>query len=434
VISRQKNLSAFKRISAGNLVFFLLWPLGNLLFNLKNKNVFEKKTVILLFLTFLGFMFIYGDPNKHYEGSDSGRYAAQFEEFYKQSFSLNQLFESFYNEGSQIVDIYSSLLMWLVSRFTGDPRFLFMLLSFIFGWFYINNIFIVLSSNDVKKYKNNFILKLIITSLILLLPIWFINSFRFWTASHIFIYGLLLIYLMHNRNGYFFIFVSVFVHFSFIYLIFIFLLFKLIPKWNFNLLFWGFIVTSLTSELKLNLPELMNITNLPDFISARTEAYTDEDYVLLLSERTYAWHTTFASAIGRYLPLILLVLFYFSSFNRFNNTSDVNNATSKHFNILLFAILAGTITNIIVGVAELGRFMIILRFLIYIIVILNFAYIRKFKIIFYLLIPLFIFYIIFQIRVGTDHFGPWVLIGNPIIALLVETQTPIIDLFKEFIK
>jgi hypothetical protein len=435
VISHFNNISKFKRIQAANLVFFLLWPLATLLVNLKNRDFFEKKSIFLLFLTFFGFVFIYDDPNKVTSGSDSGRWAAEFIYTAEQNIGLSDVFSQLYKAEGGLVDIYSSFFIWLISRFTGDPRYFFMFISFVFSWFFINNVSIVINSGAYSLNKNNILFKLLIAALILLIPSWFINSFRFWTASHVFIFGILNLFLLKKRKGLYFIIGSAFIHFSFIYLIILFVIYRYIPKLNFKLLFWAFIVTSLTNEFRVTITGIVSPDFLPGFLSNRYEMYSNPNYIKILSERSFSWHVTYARSIGKYLPLILLAMLFFSGIYTKSNKFDLSQLQYKTLSVLLFALFAGTTTNIIGGVAELGRFHILFRFLFYAVFITNFQILKQYnKFLNYLLIPLFLFYLIFQIRVGTDYYGIWVFIGNPFLAAVVETQTPIIDFVKEFLK
>ena len=48
----------------------------------------------------------------------------------------------------------------------------------------------------------------------------------------------------------------------------------------------------------------------------------------------------------------------------------------------------------------------------------------------YLSIPLLAFVVIFKIRMGFDFTGILTFIGNPFMAVFVESQTPIIEFIK----
>lgn len=432
MILNKINLSKFKSISVVNLIFFLFWPLGTLLFNLKNRNVFEKKTIFLLFLSFLGFVFIYGDLKNVSDGADSKRYAYDFINMSNRNTSFTNLTSEFYSDESGITDIYSTSLMYFISRFTADPRFFFMMVSLFFSWFYINNVFIILSLLKKINSKSNLILKFLFASLILIIPIWYINSFRFWTASHVFIYGIFALLFFDNKKGYLFIAASAFIHFSFLYIIFLYVVYRLIPKWNLNLLFVGFLIAAFSSELKINLPSILHADILPNFLFSRFETYTNQDYVLMLGERTYAWHKVLADSLGRYIPISLVILLYLSGFKN-SQTVEQNKLSVDSLVLYKFLLFASIITSLIGGVAEIGRFMLPIRFMFYGIAIIHFFQLVKFKKILMIMIPFFLFYIVFQIRTGTDYYGILSIFGNPFLALLLDTQAPIIDTVKEFL-
>src|SRR5690606_8881971 len=105
-------------------------------------------------------------------------------------------------------------------------------------------------------------------------------------------------------------------------------------------------------------------------------------------------------------------------------------------NLICFVLLFYGWANLVSTFPSGGRFLAIANSLSMIFIIL---YLVKYKInwsvriVRIMVVPLLLFYVIFSFRVGFDYMGISTFIGNPFSALLLEDNTPLIELVKSLI-
>ena len=136
--------------------------------------------------------------------------------FQQEQYSISDILHYFIASGE--VDILRTIISYIISRFTDSQAVLTMVYGFIFGFFFSRNIWYIFSFIGQKL---TFLEKLLILSLILVVPIWFLGGFRMWTAFHVFLYGLLPYILENRKKSLLFVYLSFLVHFSFLVPIFI---------------------------------------------------------------------------------------------------------------------------------------------------------------------------------------------------------------------
>lgn len=402
-------------------LLFLVWPFALLLTSLKNFNAPGAKKGFILFCLYFGFVFII---SKDLEGADSARYAQMLRDLHQLPPSFSNLWASFYSTETNLLDIYQPLLTWLVSLFTGNAHVLFSLFALVFGWFYANNIWIILG----KSQRNlTFHLMLFILVFSLIIPVWYINGVRMWTAAQILIYGVLLYFIENERKkGLMWAGVSAFVHFSFIFPLFILLVFKFMPKKIFIFTIF-YIITLFVSEVNLFMvQDYMRL--LPEIFQPRVSSYTNTDYALSIaaSAKEYNWYVGFSgNALKIAVTSMLFVLLFYSR--------KVLRRTVFLYEFACFILLFGSLANLASLVPSGGRFLALVNAFSMVFIVL---YLSRYRINFMvklvrtLSLPLLIFYCIFSIRVGFDFIGISTFLGNPITALFIEDSTPIIEYVK----
>ena len=167
------------------------------------------KNMFWAFCTFYGLTFAIGIES---QGSDITRYVDELKLLYVQeSLTIGQLIEYFINSGE--IDILRTLLSYTISRFTDSQAILTMVYGFIFGYFFSRNIWYVFS---LLKNRLTLISKIVLFTLILVMPIWQIGGFRMWTAFHVFMYGLLPFIFENKKDKLIFLYLSFLVHFSYL--------------------------------------------------------------------------------------------------------------------------------------------------------------------------------------------------------------------------
>src|SRR5690606_20695017 len=94
----------------------------------------------------------------------------------------------FSDEESSYLDFAAPVITFVIARFTENYAILFGTYALIFGFFYSRNIWFILDrmKEDIKPAA-----LIVFIMICLLVPFWSINGFRFWTATHVFIYGML---------------------------------------------------------------------------------------------------------------------------------------------------------------------------------------------------------------------------------------------------
>ena len=418
----QKKLLKVKALPVALL--FLVWPFALLLLSLKNFHAPNAKKGFILFCMYFGFVFVI---SKDLGGADSARYAQMLRDMHQLTPSFENLWASLYSYETNLLDIYQPLLTWLVSLFTDNAHVLFALFALVFGWFYANNIWIIL-----KKVRNNITYPLLLFILVfsLILPIWYINGVRMYTAAQIFIYGVLLYYVENKkRNGLLWAGASIFVHFSFLFPLALLLAFRFLPK-KLIIYFTFFIVTLFISEVNLFAVQGY-LRMLPEIFQPRVESYTNIEYAQGLKESASVtnWYVGFSGVALKIAVNSLLIILLFHS-------RKVLQKNKVLHEFVCFILFFGSWANLASSVPSGGRFLSIVYALSVVFIIL---YLLKYKInlqvkvIRILAIPLFVFYVIFSTRVGFDYMGISTFIGNPFSALVFEDNTPLIEFVKSFL-
>jgi hypothetical protein len=413
-------------ISNSQLAFFLLWPFGSLLSSLKNFRRPSSKTLFWLFCSFFGMMFIYADPFAA-GGADSARYAAKLISINANPFSWGSLLSSFYSVQTGVVDIYEPLVTWIVAQFTGNPRVLFFVFAIVFGYFYTQNLWMIF---DRITKKVNLLLLLFMLSFALINPIWQINGVRMNTAAQVFFYGNLLYLLRQQKKGLFWSAAAVFFHFSFFLPVLVLLSWHFFPK-KITLFFMFYITTSFLIELDLQI--IRNLLNqLPDVFRFRTLGYVSEAYIEGKAYATtqYASHVIFAGKAFRWVTNLWVVIFFLKY-------KHWHLKFPKIESIFSFALLLGGFANLASQIASGGRFLALSNSLFYAFFVFMLGqngFEIGFKFLKLLSIPFILFYIVFRIRVGFDYIGFFTIMGNPIIALFVDDQTPLIVFVKNLLR
>lgn len=402
--------------------FFLVWLLNPffgaiMLFkNFKlNKNIFP----YLILSFFFGISFVVST-----HGGDSERYAAALDKYHKNGFTLYQVIETFYDEEGAQLDIYQQTVTWLVSNFTGNPKPLFAIFAIVFGFFWFKSLIIV-RENVIVPMKG--LIAITFLFLVLLNPIWNINGVRMWTAIGSFFYGFLLIHVENKKKGWFFILLSIFIHFSLILSVALYFLVRLIPAKNINVLFFLYLISFFLGELDLGF--VRGIFELvPNFFQSK-RGYVSDEYIEVISENQDKFNlfVVLARSTLKYIILtICSLIFYYIKIKKIKH----NDLTFKFFVLALpFLVFSNLASSVPSGIrfAVLSNLIAASTFLFF------FNYKIKINIFIKSALILSILLVnIFSIRIGIESIGIFLFIGNPILNLFI-VDVPIIELLKSFI-
>lgn len=402
-------------------VLFFLWPFFSFMYAVKAYRSAIAKNLVWLFIIYYGLTFTISKSQVDVDGL---RRIYYFEEWARNERIDFQTFTTMlYSDETNYIDIFEPFLMFVVSRFTSSYQILFAIYGLIFGYFYTRNIWYIIEKFNLRITK--YVLPFFVT-FCLIVAFWEINGFRFWTASHIFLFGTIK-YLFERKNKYLLIAVfSVFVHFSFflpVAILFVYVLLGNRP----NTYFYFFIATFFLSEI--NLSAINNaISFLPEVFQYRAQGYTSDTAIEKVQEASTTvqnWYVT-----GRGIAIkIVVVLFYICVFNW--NKSFFKN--KDLLNLFCFGMLLYGVSNIFVSVPSMGRFVRVSHLFTFIFfsLCIHFKYVTTW---FYNLFPLFMtgvfLFCIVEIRIGFDTISVLSVISNPFVAPFIQNNIPLIDLLK----
>lgn len=371
---------------------------------------------------FMGFVHIYNPVGG--SEADGTRIAQGLIDMHNNPIDFDTVVGYFYNEDNKL-DIYQTLVTFILSLFTSNPHFLFLVFAIVFGFFYSRNVFMLLDFS--KTNELNWWVWIVLLMFILICPIWEINGVRMWTALHIFIYGLFSYLLQNNYKKLIWCFLAVFVHFSFVIPLSVLLIIIFIPKNNFSILFIIYFVALTFKELNIQALNDYLQGILPTQLSKKASDYMNEDTIMMVSERN--------SALSQYLHVVSMSSRYFSNivilFFWLNLKSFFQIELQRK--LLAYFLIFGALFEVLSVIPSMGRFVNVSAMLFYallLILLFDSSIKPKFQVIIKYLSVLLILPIFFRLRIGTDYFGLSLFWQNFISAIFIDDNKPIINFVK----
>jgi hypothetical protein len=401
---------------------FLVWPFGLAIEAFRQWHRPWAMNAFWLFCIFFAFTFVIADEN----GSDSGRYAAEFVEFAHSDISLSDVTSLFYVVDSDSTDIVYPLILFFLSRITDNPRFLFVVFAILMGYFFSRNIWYIL-----EKARGRFpgMIMLFFITFILLNPIWNINGFRFALASQIFLFGTLPYLLDGRKKSLIWSGASVLVHFTFLFPVAV-LGVYLLMKNRTNLYLIFFIITSLIQEINMEWFQ-STLSFLPDVIFTEISSYMRPEYAEYRRaiDEELPWFLPFSDTGIRWTIYLILISAYFFGGDTLKQRPDLKTLLS--FTLLFFGF-----ANILSQVPSGGRFLVVANTFMFPFIILFLKAVPMVGENFLVKVvtfPLLCLFCLVQVRIGMDHFSIMTLIGNPVTIALYTEPFPLIDQLKTII-
>ncbi len=420
-----RSVVAVNRVTTSGSAGYIVWlvlPFASLLYAINNYRAPWAKNILWLFIAFYGYTFVISNDQL-----DSNRYKlALLEMSQKSATSLTEFSFLLYGEDTDYVDILQPLLTFVVSRFTADSRILFTCFGLIFGFFYSRNVWFLFSKVGSRIKKEALPFLFLFTFVV---SIWQLNGFRFATATHVFIYGLILLFKGRKNRGFLFCLASLFVHFSFILPVFILLLHRVIGNRLivcFSFFFVSFFVLQVTPEVISGYTE-----TLPIVFRERTENYTNADYIkgLVKVNKTTVvnWYVTWRMVGLIYVTNLLLAIMFF----KYRKLLGQHHLAASLF---CYSLLLFSVANILSTVPSVGiRFQLVSMEILFG-AIFFFVQANKQKLFpLWARVPLIavtLLYVVVEIRIGFSTMGIMTIIGNPFIAPFVQNDIPLINLIK----
>lgn len=403
----------------------MLTPLLSLIVSIKNYKSGWSKNIIWAFTIFYGFTFTITSDNSK---SDINRYIRWFHEMRETGMTLNDLLALMYVD-EDYADLLQPLLTLIVSRLTDNAAWLLAAFGLIFGYFYSRNIWFVIERLK-GKIGSRIIILLAVFALIV--PIWNINGFRFWTATHIFVFSLLHI-IYERKKGYFVLLLStVFVHFSFILPVCITLSYFVAGN-RLTAYFYFFVVSFFITEINTTALSTAAMSVLPDIFVARSEGYISgdgsEDTVNQQAKKqelseNRAWYAIFyMKALNWAITAYLAFIFYYCK-KIYNN-----NVLFKKMLSFIFYFYA--VANILSLIPSGRRFVMISNLIAMVVIIFHMQYVSSYKksdFLFKVSLPFLILFSVVSLRNSFKSIGIITITGNPIVAMFITEDTGVANL------
>ena len=403
-----------------HIILFLISPFLMLLANINKYRSKYFPGVLYLFFLFYGFTFTVAS-----DAFDAARIMQKFSEASKASFAdYSGISEILITGNTQIVE---SIIIWFVANTFESSQVLFMIYAAIFGFFYVKNYELLLS---FYKGENKYFELVLLVTFMMLIPIWEINGWRMWTASHIFVYSVLSFLQYGLKTRYvFLVLLTPFVHFSFWLMVAPFLLFTIANVLlSRKILFPIFVLTLFTNPFNVEKSSIESAVNL-EFAQTKIKGYGNEDYIESSKEKEdqlsiHAKYYKIALHYGLILPFCFLV------YKR-------KWPATQNDKILKWTLFFGIVANVIalLPFADMLRF----RMIHYFFVLYCLVYMYKFssgfrfnRLFSYTIGLLLVFFNLVELRKGLDRFGIATIITNPITVHFFpqEENTAIINYIK----
>lgn len=392
-----------------HLVYFFLHPFFSLLYYLKNFRKEHSKNVIWLFTIFFGFTISIG---KESQGSDIVRYMRDVTLLHDKHFTLSTAIEYFISTGE--IDIGRTFLTILVSRFTDNGYYLIIVFATIFGYFFSRNMWFIL---DRLNGRIKPVLVILIIVLFLVVPIWDLGGFRFWTAAHVFTYGCLHYFFKYKPKRILWAILTPFVfHFAFLLPLSI-LLIHMISGSRLRLYYFFFLFSFLISEINVGLFNTYIESYTPEILQERTESYRSETALEKFedskSSSSKVWYAEYQNKFIAWPLMFTLILSFWVFKQTLRHDKNI-------YRIFSFTYLFFGVSNIFTNLPSGGRFQsvaILFSLSVLIIFLQNKSYNKLIINTLKLSSPLLFLFIIVSIREGFYLISLMTIMGNPIFAM-----------------
>jgi hypothetical protein len=300
----------------------------------------NRKSLFVIFSWFLVFGMGLSDLN---DLADSYRYIQDFRLActmdYHQYISM---VKEFFTYDTEIKDLYVISTNFIVSRFTDNYHYLFLLYAFVFGFFYIKSLELLLR----YPIKNDWVFYSLLFIFCFSNPIFNINGVRFWTAAWVCVYSTLSFILDNKYWKLLLLLIAPLIHISsiiWVLLIIIFLLTRKVQE------VWVvlFIISSFISAVSYLDILSDNTNNLPPIIQAMIQSYTESDRAQEIMEGGQSpLYATILLNLPGYFRLILSYLLIF----------NLRSITKEKVSSNLFSayLIVGSFVNFTASIPSVG--------------------------------------------------------------------------------
>lgn len=329
--------------SGEKFLLFLLNPFISAIVSIKN--IRDGVSHRFLYLWFLVFGVAFCAVS---ETADSFWYVEDFEVQHNYtSFQYVSEINEYLTFKSDIKDIYTLTVNFLVGRFTDNYHWTYLIYAIVFGFFYIKSLKIFLRHNRVS---NNIVFYILLFMFCYSNPIYNINGVRFWTAAWIGVYVALSLFVEKNYKKIGLLLLMPLIHGASVVWAGIMAIAFFLSRFQ-RVAIVLFIASSFVSAVSY-----LNLLNdysylLPQFMQNQIYSYTESEWALErmsgISEYGKAY-ADFLIALPGYFHILL-------SFLLIANRKKINR--DPHAGRLLTVMLVlAAVTNFLSGIPSMGRF------------------------------------------------------------------------------
>ncbi|MFT6323708.1 MAG: hypothetical protein ACJAWO_001263 [Halieaceae bacterium] len=361
------------------------------------------KNIIWFFCVFCGLTFGIG---KESQNSDVNRYLDELVMVYNSDIEVSAFVDYALNKGE--LDFVRSFLVIVIGQFTDNKSVLLGFYGLIFGFFYSRNLEML-----IRELKHSSIfLNVLLLTIALIIPIWFINGFRFYAGCQVLIYGLFLWLFQRKKSAYFFLILSVLFHFSLIGVVFVFFIYRVV-KIPIKVLLLLFVFSFVVSEIDITMFNAIFEKIATQSILERTYFYRNEDVVDSFRTKVVT--------VNWYVVYYVKLFFWFIAYAVISASLKAKNLLENrplYLDGLRFVLLLGMVSNIMSSLPSGGRFRVVFLVIAasWILITMSNTFYEKQGIgkLKYGL-PILIFFIIVSIRVSLYSTSIITVLGNPMI-------------------
>ncbi len=387
------------------LILFIFWPFISFLVALANFSDREARKVILIFIIYYGLAFVNNNPSV-----DAYRYALALKANAMLPFSdFFRVVGGLYGDTS--VDIVEPLISFIVSRLTSYHGLYFAVWAAIFGFFYLDSIWMVYKQGRNNMGWNTVILMFFF---VMIVPVTMISGVRMWTAAWIFFYGAYRVITEKNARFLPIALSAAFVHWSFITANAILIIYFLIGNRNiiyYPLAFISFVLPQLATSFFNTLA-----LKAGGGLQQRFSTYSSEAYLNAVQEgaEQSAWFIRITNNLVFYFLLIALAAIQIMGKPLMTQKSEKN--------LFSFLLLFLAFVNLGMPIPSFGeRFMVLFFLFATAYLFLYFSKLPGEKIHFLILLGLFpmLLYSLINFRLGSESINAWLLapgFGIPLLA------------------
>lgn len=333
------------------LLLFLISPFISLLYSIKTLNTRSSYIVLFLFCLCFGMAFTVESQYTEYKG-DGVFYRQVFESY--QSITTKEYISDLksyleFNDGN--ADFYADTIAFIVSRFTSNYHYFFLLLAFIFAYFQIRSLTFFTSN---PNYRFSIVPLLLLLLLFLWNCIFNINGCRYWTAAWVGVYTFLQVFVNKKYRYLFLGFLTPFIHgayWIYVGVLLIGILFKRFQIVWLIMFVLSFIFSSVIVEIVQE-----SVDYLPTFLARKVYYYADEFYMQSVFNHTgsgfYWLDIIFPKLVNLYTNILVVILLIKRTLIR----------ETKYYSLYQFLIVWITFSNLFMAIPSVGSRMIVLAY------------------------------------------------------------------------